>query len=1037
MIPRCCTSSSNSSFSRYSVDESWDRRNIHPLRVTNHQYRRRRRPTWYTNRDDGVSTMGNHDNHCHRVASSRSTVYTFAAAAALMLHVISGDQFLLTTVSGYSTPLYRPSSLSHHPATQHNTKNYHWRRSGGSSFRERSTRRFVLTTPEAIIEQASTTKLLDDLIDESVRTSARRPLMMQFDPSSGWIWKRWKGTVFSETWDACVYRMIYACIVFLICKSFPQTKELLSGFAILWGQLLSVTTFTLTFFVNQSYALWRKCSELSRSLQGRLHDMDMTLAAHATRMPSKNAGETSRYTSESKQILEVVSRYVRLFNLLTYASFTRSHRPVLTPRGMRRLVERGLMTPLEREVLVNAKLPATQRHNAVLLWILRTFIEGTKAGHFTGGAGFEQQFIEKAHVCRSAYGAIGDELQGRMPLAYAHIVQVLVDLVLALYPFMAYSAGMSGFVCVIGTGLLTIGYQGLVWFSTINIMRSYEVENFSSPIKLANYLYQADLAKQFLDPYDNENYGKGEDPLVVDTLIAETNAGSTRWMDGLAEMPVAAQKIIDGELSEYILPRRGYTVEELQQMLEEQKLLKEKRDREELERQKKKEQEDREKAWAEAMIPGLMDTNSTFFDANTFVILDGINERVEIPDTLLTSSISIAETVNTLTFSQNSNATSLQESLVPEGTVPVISFNVKKKAASVATVPEKVDIEVKKSENVKLHVVKNATVISHHATTSSTVNSTMEHIESPEPVQPPSLVQNHTITVPNISPVPTDLLLQEVSVETYPPNTIEYYQQKIQEILDARREEDIRLTRTVVMAQSGDEILDDDESELLDEAGLGPQSVDDFDGELVECIPTSEYQTIEEILEAAKQEQWETQAILNARPGADTIAVLEEEEDLISMAVNATDAPECLIITKETLPRQNTTEFTSSGDVILDAEQITTESTAPTAVIDDVLVELLETEAILNAPPGANSIEVRDEGVQEFLRMTNSTDDADDLSVLQMDDLDVDTIDELMANIPDLTMPEIDADLNNHIDPIETSDEPIVSEGDGSRLGRR
>jgi hypothetical protein len=49
-----------------------------------------------------------------------------------------------------------------------------------------------------------------------------------------------------------------------------------------------------------------------------------------------------------------------------------------------------------------------------------------------------------------------------MPLAYAHIVQVLVDLVLVLYPFMAYSSGMSGFVCVLGTGLLTIGYQGLV-----------------------------------------------------------------------------------------------------------------------------------------------------------------------------------------------------------------------------------------------------------------------------------------------------------------------------------------------------------------------------------------------------------------------------------------------------------------------------------------------------------------------------------------------------------------------------------------------
>jgi hypothetical protein len=47
----------------------------------------------------------------------------------------------------------------------------------------------VLTTPESIIEQASTVTLLDDLIDESVRTSARRPIMMQFDPSSGWVSK--------------------------------------------------------------------------------------------------------------------------------------------------------------------------------------------------------------------------------------------------------------------------------------------------------------------------------------------------------------------------------------------------------------------------------------------------------------------------------------------------------------------------------------------------------------------------------------------------------------------------------------------------------------------------------------------------------------------------------------------------------------------------------------------------------------------------------------------------------------------------------
>jgi hypothetical protein len=353
--------------------------------------------------------------------------------------------------------------------------------------------------------------------------------------------------------------MLYASIIFLIYKQYPGVKEYLNGFGTLWGQLLSVTTFTLTFFVNQSYALWRKCYELSRRLQGRLHDVGMNLATHAARKVPNAPGETSTYTAASRQILELMSRYIRLFDLLTYASFTRSHRPILTPRGMRRLVERGLMTAQEREVLVDAAIPATQRHSAILMWMIRLFVEGRMSGHILGGDGFEQQTIEKFHVIRAQYGAIGDELQGRMPLAYAHVVQILVDLILWMYPVMAFSIGMSPVVAIAGTGLLTFSYQGLF-----------------------------DLAKQFLDPYDNENYGKGEDPLSVDTLIAETNAGSVRWMYGFEEMPFSQQKLRDGELYEYLLPVRGYTVDELNQMEEEKRL----RERE-MEEQRIKDEQDR------------------------------------------------------------------------------------------------------------------------------------------------------------------------------------------------------------------------------------------------------------------------------------------------------------------------------------------------------------------------------------------------------------------------------------------------------------
>jgi hypothetical protein len=64
------------------------------------------------------------------------------------------------------------------------------------------------------------------------------------------------------------------------------------------------------------------------------------------------------------------------------------------------LVERGILTPKEREILLDAEIPATQRHNAVLVWLIRLFLEGRQTGVFDGGTGFEQQFMEKCHVIR-------------------------------------------------------------------------------------------------------------------------------------------------------------------------------------------------------------------------------------------------------------------------------------------------------------------------------------------------------------------------------------------------------------------------------------------------------------------------------------------------------------------------------------------------------------------------------------------------------------------------------------------------------------
>jgi hypothetical protein len=51
--------------------------------------------------------------------------------------------------------------------------------------------------------------------------------------------------------------------------------------------------------------------------------------------------------------------------------------------------------------------------------------------------------------------------------------------------------------------------------------------------------------------------------LVIDTLIAETNAGSVRWLNSFQQQPWNKQLLKDGELYDSLLPLRGYSVEEL------------------------------------------------------------------------------------------------------------------------------------------------------------------------------------------------------------------------------------------------------------------------------------------------------------------------------------------------------------------------------------------------------------------------------------------------------------------------------------------
>jgi hypothetical protein len=88
-----------------------------------------------------------------------------------------------------------------------------------------------------------------------------------------------------------------------------------------------------------------------------------------------------------------------------------------------------------KETLDSLDLPSNQKHNACLEWAVIRFRDARRDKIILGGEGLEAVFLEKTCALRGTVGSIGDKVDGRMPLAYAHLVQVMVDTFLFCAPF--------------------------------------------------------------------------------------------------------------------------------------------------------------------------------------------------------------------------------------------------------------------------------------------------------------------------------------------------------------------------------------------------------------------------------------------------------------------------------------------------------------------------------------------------------------------------------------------------------------------------
>ncbi|KAK1743540.1 bestrophin family protein [Skeletonema marinoi] len=384
---------------------------------------------------------------------------------------------------------------------------------------DRASFKYFMTGPLVKAEDIKTEiRNIDHVIDQisGVKKRYGGDIIRQFKPSRRWLWGRWHGTILQQAWKAAATSMLVStCFVAAIrffCRpswapgqipdpNFPIVSRLIP-LAKLWHYLMSITTFILTFFLSQAYTLWRNMYDTTRKIQGRINDIGLLVASTVER------DDQGKYTKRGEDLLDDIGNYTRLFHLFCWAKYSKKFQVLSTSRGMSRMLSRGIMSRTEYNTLTSLSSSNGGPHNACLTWILVKCLTAMKDNTLPNDHALRDLLFRKMCDLRGTFAGIGDQLDGRIPLAYAHFVQVLVDSFLLIAPFALYSE--LGIWSIPAVGLLTLFYAGLL-----------------------------DLAKILLDPLDNDEFYDAPVNFDIGVLIRESNAGSTRWKYSAEMLPFA------------------------------------------------------------------------------------------------------------------------------------------------------------------------------------------------------------------------------------------------------------------------------------------------------------------------------------------------------------------------------------------------------------------------------------------------------------------------------------------------------------------
>mmetsp|Transcript_18192 Transcript_18192/g.38008 ORF Transcript_18192/g.38008 Transcript_18192/m.38008 type:complete len:510 (-) Transcript_18192:1996-3525(-) len=405
---------------------------------------------------------------------------------------------------------------------------------------------------------------LNRLTDWATDQKPNRPIICEYDPKSRWLWTKWHGTVLKDTWKPVLAAMALALgIDYFVRRRFPTPSwsllsvpapsnpiiQRLTGLKKVWEYQLSLATFILTFFLSHAFSYWNKVYNTTRMIQGRINDFCMLLVMgakrgtdadddaenggrHPVRSNASTGPKGSRgFSDESQEFISLCTRLIRLSHTFFWAQTATvsngltdddeyiddaatCHVPIddehigpllLSPYGLKALVDAGQLTQEEKAGLMGTGLPPNQYAYTLLVWVGVHCSTALRNGVLCGGAGYEENIFRQLATLRACMFDIDDFRAGRMQLAYVQLVQVLVDSLMLLSPFALYPE--CGILSVPLVGILTLFFKGLL-----------------------------SLSKSFLDPFGVEGYQ--EQNIRVDVLVSELNFGaSSRWIRSASYIP--------------------------------------------------------------------------------------------------------------------------------------------------------------------------------------------------------------------------------------------------------------------------------------------------------------------------------------------------------------------------------------------------------------------------------------------------------------------------------------------------------------------